>query len=104
MSEDRVITRKAINFDLSTNTLEELFGKGNTKKPYADIKNLWNRMVLCTDNIQAMCQWSQRLKPILEIGKAAKRTKRVARACVTFWGIYYTILVSCLQISYIFGI
>ena len=38
MSEDRVITRKAINFDLSTNTLEELFGKGNTKKPYADIK------------------------------------------------------------------
>ena len=56
MSEDRVITRKAINFDLSTNTLEELFGKGNTKKPYADIKNLWNRMVLCTANIQAMCQ------------------------------------------------
>ena len=56
MSEDRVITRKAINFDLSTTTLEELFGKGNTKKAYADIKNLWNRMVLCTDNIQAMCQ------------------------------------------------
>ena len=56
MSDKNRGSRKAINFDLSTNTLEELFGKGNTKKPYADIKNLWNRMVLCTDNIQAMCQ------------------------------------------------
>lgn len=43
MSEDRVITRKAINFDLSTNTLEELFGKGNTKKPYSDIKHFMEK-------------------------------------------------------------
>ncbi len=38
MSEDRVITRKAINFDLSTNELESIFGKNNTSKPYSDIK------------------------------------------------------------------
>ena len=29
--------RRAINFDLSTRTLEEIFGKGNTAKPYSDI-------------------------------------------------------------------
>jgi pemK-like protein 1 len=38
VSNDKRDSRKAINFDLSTNTLEELFDKGNTKKPYADIK------------------------------------------------------------------
>ena len=48
--------RRAINFDLSTNALEEIFGKGNTKKPYSDIKHFMEKMVLNTANILAMCQ------------------------------------------------
>ena len=35
--------RRAINFDLSTNALEEIFGKGNTKKPYSDIKHFMEK-------------------------------------------------------------
>ena len=36
-SKNRAV-RIAINFDLSTKALEEIFGTGNTSKPYSDIK------------------------------------------------------------------
>lgn len=35
---DKKAVRVTVNFDLSTKALEEIFGKGNTAKPYADIK------------------------------------------------------------------
>ena len=38
VSNDKRDSRKAINFDLSTNELESIFGKNNTSKPYSDIK------------------------------------------------------------------
>ena len=37
MNENRAV-RVAINFDLSTKVLEDIFGKNNTGKPYSDIK------------------------------------------------------------------
>ena len=37
MNENRAV-QVAINFDLSTKALEEIFGTGNTSKPYSDIK------------------------------------------------------------------
>lgn len=37
-SKNRAV-RIAINFDLSTKVLEEIFGTGNTSKPYSDIKH-----------------------------------------------------------------
>ena len=36
-SENRAV-RIAINFDLSTKVLEDIFGKNNTGKPYSDIR------------------------------------------------------------------
>ena len=35
--------RRAINFDLSTNALEEIFGKRNTRKTYSDIKHFMEK-------------------------------------------------------------
>lgn len=38
MNRENRAVRIAINFDLSTKALEEIFGTGNTSKPYSDIK------------------------------------------------------------------
>ena len=43
MSDKNRGSRKAINFDLSTNELESIFGKNNTSKPYSDIKHFMER-------------------------------------------------------------
>ena len=48
--------RRAINFDLSTKALEDVFGKGNTRKPYSDKKIYGKNMVFNTVNIQDIHQ------------------------------------------------
>lgn len=43
--------RRAINFDLSTKALEDVFGKGNTRKPYSDIRKFMERIWFLTQSI-----------------------------------------------------
>ena len=59
MSDEAI--RRVLMFDLSTKELEDIFGEGNTRKPYSDIrnfmeKNVFEQMFLNIGNFQAMCQ------------------------------------------------
>ena len=43
MSDEKQDSRKAINFDLSTNELENIFGKSNTGKAYSDVRHFMEK-------------------------------------------------------------
>lgn len=54
MSDEAI--RRVLMSDLSTKELEGIFGEGNTRKPYSDIRNFMEKMILNIGNSQAMCQ------------------------------------------------
>lgn len=54
MSDEAI--RRVLMFDLSTKELEGIFGEGNTRKPYSDIRNFMEKMASRTDSIQRMYQ------------------------------------------------
>ena len=41
MSDEAI--RRVLMFDLSTKELEGIFGEGNTRKPYSDIRNFMEK-------------------------------------------------------------